>query len=512
MAKLPALPTALDLVKAGTTGKGLPYGKHENITVSVFDRAAYIYDGVKPLASVRLQPDGSGLAVLRGPKDVTTQSVPYVNAFVEGTGQFVIKDWRSPKESPEYGLRAVKGTTVTKSPTVVAATTKVVTANRRAKPVKVAPVSPEETLTTITVSNAPTAAATSSLRGIPGIKFLPKARVKGAGRGFTQVGTTIIPTESYKTLLDAWKLRQNGEIANVLITGPAGTAKTMLVEDFAASLGMPYLKVDGGAIRTADDWAGAFRQDPQTKVWAHRWSPFAQALRTGEPMIIHVDELTRTESPQALNALLGLFDATGTLLVPDANSVLEMPKGILVIATANIGPEFVGTLPIDGAVRQRFPDGIRMEYPPAKIEADLLVSRHGIDLGIAQGLVRMAASQRKDRDNAQMYPSGGIISTRILLYIASRIAIGNRTPREVIKSVLSGQFEVGDDAALSVCVDAQFPKNGTLPSATPEADDTVIIADRHYFVSITGNDDCEYAFPSGELCTRPRNHGIHIDR
>jgi MoxR-like ATPase len=478
--------------------------------VSVFDRAAYIYDGTKPLASVRVQPDGTGLLVLRDGKAITTLSVPYVNAFVEGTGQFVIKDWRSPKESPTYVLRALKLTGTVKTIKVPATTAKAVKANAT-KVVKAQPVM-AEAMTTITVSNAPTAAATSSLRGIPGIKFLPKAKVRGAGRGFTQVGSTIIPTESYKTLLDAWALRQNGGIANVLITGPAGTAKTMLVEDFAASLGMPYLKVDGGAIRTADDWAGAFRQDPQTKVWAHRWSPFAQALRTGEPMIIHVDELTRTESPQALNALLGLFDQTGTLLVPDANAVLSMPKGILVIATANIGPEFVGTLPIDGAVRQRFPDGIRMEYPPKAIEEGLLVARHGIDLGVSQGLVRMAASQRKDRDNAQMYPSGGIISTRILLYIAERIAVGNRTPREVIKSVLSGQFEPGDDAAISVCVDAQFPKSGVLPSATAEGGDTTIIADRHYFATITGGAACEYSFPNGELCERDEANPIHIAR
>jgi hypothetical protein len=155
-----------------------------------------------------------------------------------------------------------------------------------------------------------------------------------------------------------------------------------------------------------------------------------------------------------------------------------------------------------------------MAYPPASIEAGLLVDRHGIDLGVAQGLVRMAAAQRKDRDNAEMYPSGGIISTRILLYIAERIALGNRTPRECIKAVLSAQFEPGDDRSLSVCVDTQFPKNGTLPTATAAAgNDATIIADRHYFADYVGADRCTYTFPNtADACGRPEADPIHISR
>jgi len=508
MAKLPALRAGLDYVQSGDKGTGLPYGKHDDITVSVWDRAASIYDGTVSIASVRCEPNGSVRAQLRNAAAITTRNVPYVNAFLEGSGEFVVKNWRTGS----YGTRAVNAATV--RPVAAAKSTPKVKGT--AKPVAVTAPTPKESFTgpTITVADSPVAAATSGLRGVPGMKFPARAKVKGAGRGFTLVGTTIVPTADYQTMLSAWNLRQKGSLANVLITGPAGTAKTILVEDFAASLGVPYLKVDGGAIRTADDWAGAFRQDPQTKVWAHRWSPFAQALRTGEPCILHIDELTRTESPQALNALLGLMDGSGSLLVPDANTTLEMPKGILIIASANIGPEFVGTLPIDGAVRQRFPDGVRMAYPPAAIETNLLVQRYGIDLGIAQGLVRLAASQRKDRDNAEMYPSGGIISTRILLYIAERIAEGNRTPREVIHAVLAGQFEPGDDNALSVVVDAQFPKNGTLPTATTAAgDDTTIITDRHYYVTLSGSPECDYVFPTNlTACSKPESDPIHMSR
>ena len=286
----------------------------------------------------------------------------------------------------------------------------------------------------------------------------------------------------------------------------------MLVRAFAAYLGVGYLKVDAGAVRTADDWAGAFRQDPNTKTWAHRWSPLALALREGKPCIIHVDELTRTETPAALNAFMGLLDETGTLLVPDANAVLTMPKGILVVATANIGPEFVGTLPLDGAVRQRFPYGIRMTTPSevGGVQASSSSAPESAMTSLL-GLVRMANQQRQHRDDAQQYPSGAIISTRILLSIAERISERNADPREAVISVLQGQFDPGDDAALSVVIESQFPKK-PVPTA-PTGTGATIIAERHWFSGDTSNplSECLHEMSDGTQCLRVTD-GSHPPR
>jgi MoxR-like ATPase len=337
--------------------------------------------------------------------------------------------------------------------------------------------------------------------------MLPKVTLKGAGRGNTDCGGIILPTEQFTVLEDAWHLAQQGDPAAVLLTGPAGTAKTMLVRAFAAYLGVPYLKVDAGAVRTADDWAGAFRQDPNTKTWAHRWSPLAMALREGKPCVLHIDELTRTETPAALNAFMGLLDETGTLLVPDANAVLTMPKGILVVATANIGPEFVGTLPLDGAVRQRFPYGVRMANPSEVNESKLIVKRTGVSDEVAVALVRMANQQRQHRDDAQQYPSGAIISTRILLSIAKRIAVRHADPREAVVSVLQGQFDPGDDAALTVVIDSQFPKK---PVATPPvaAGAASIVTERHWFNG--SGPACAYVLSNGTTCGAVAKSPIHF--
>jgi MoxR-like ATPase len=203
------------------------------------------------------------------------------------------------------------------------------------------------------------------------------------------------------------------------------------------------------------------------------------------------------------------MDETGTLLVTDANTVLTLPKGILVVATANIGPEFVGTLPLDGAVRQRFPLGVRMGYPTEAIEAKLLVDRCGISRETADALVRMAVEQRKARDDAQLYPSGSVISTRMLLSVGDQLA-DNRPARDAVWAVLKAQFDSGDEAALSVVVDSQFPKNA-VPSAPPAAGSPAfIVAERHWFTGINGA-PCLYTFSSGtEVCARDTNDPIHF--
>jgi len=435
-------------------------------------------------------------------------TVPYVNRFLSSTGMVVIMDWRT--KTYRLKARKVAKTTSWKVPPraatllAPAAPPKVVVATPTPAfvPPTVAPT--EQPAAVITVSSE---AAPAHHHVIPGMEYLTKVKAKGAGRGFTNLDSIIIPTADFETLNDAWELRSQGLPAAVLITGPAGTAKTVLVRAFAATLGVPFLKVDGGAVRTADDWAGAFRQDRNTKTWSHRWSPFAEALRAGQPCVILIDELTRTESPQALNALLGLLDTTGSLLVPDANSTLKMPKGILVVATANIGPEFVGTLPLDGAVRQRFPYGVRMDYPPEATEAKLLVDMTGVTADIAERLVRMAVQQRIHRDDAQQYPSGSVISTRVLLNIANRIVLRNTDPRNAVVATLRGQFDPGDEAAISIVVDSQFPKTSPKVSPTEQPAATITVG-KHSFNG-TGPTCERYNYVDNSYCLMPKAHPVH---
>ena len=508
MANIAKLPDGVTIAVSQPAGTVVAYGPHCTTGTSILS-------GTERYAVLH-RKDGLVLATVTEGGDIPLVkldhfdpiTVPYVNRFLAGTGKVIIKDWRTGDYRTKV-RRGAKGKVARPNPPKVADIVALAEASATAFNTPATPVVSEGKGAVITVSADEV--STAKAHSIPGMVTLPKATLKGAGRGHSDMGGIIIPNGDLETLTDAWSIRQDGDPAAVLLTGPAGTAKTQLVRAFAAYLGVPYLKVDAGAIRTADDWAGAFRQDPNTKTWAHQWSPFAQAVRLGVPCILHVDELTRTESPAALNAFMGLLDETGTLSVPDANTVLTMPKGILVVATANIGPEFVGTLPLDGAVRQRFPYGVRMTFPAEAAEAKLLVGRTGVSADIAMALVRMAVQQRLHREDAQQYPSGAIISTRVLLSIAKRIAKG-RDPRTCVLAGLNAQFDPGDDAALSVVVDSQFPKGAKFTAPSGESNPATIVAERHWFV---GMGACDYEFPqgsaaSGSICGRANTDAIHF--
>jgi len=475
------------------------------------------------------QPDGSMHAIAavfangKTPvlhRAITPLNLPYVNKFLVGTGREVKKNWRTGL----YETRNTKGGNSRAARR--AANREAARASSSQHTPNVPPLGADETVTAKPVTYQPVVAeprgatitvsgdANSPLSGVPGVEFMVKTPPKGEGNGWKNVGGIVLPTDQLEELQDAWDTAQSGEVAATLITGPAGTAKTMVVRGFAASLGVPYLKVDAGSVRTVDDWSGMLRQDPATKTWSHRWSPFALALRAGVPMVIHVDELTRTDTPAALNAFMGLLDETGTMLVPDANTVLRMPKGILLVATANIGPEFVGTLPLDGAVRQRFPFGFRMAPPPESHEAKLLVRRTGVSEDVAVRLVRLADEQRKHRDDAQLYPSGAVISTRVLLAAARKIAKG-RDARKALSRTLSIQFDQGDDPAISVLIDSQFPKGWDAVTATPlttEASPATFVTERHYFVPAmkAGAVGCDWTFSDQSRCGRYSTDAIHL--
>jgi MoxR-like ATPase len=521
MAKIPNLTSGKDIAATatGTVNHSLPYGKH--CIVDVYPqqhRAILLTKDATLLADLDTQ--GNLKVALTALDSVT---VAYANKFLVGTGQTIARKWRDAQKGIDtYYLKA--DTAPVRQPrkrrsarrntpsTTVAATPAIFNAATGSVVVPTASPSPVITIAAQTPSGS---AAVHPLAHIPGI-VLPSGKAKvrktGYGTGYMAINDIVVETTTVDTVNDSWAMVQDGDQGHILVTGPSGTAKSVMVAAIAEYLGIPYLKVDGSTIRTADDWAGALRQDPNTKVLGHIWSPFAQVLRTGHPCLVLVDEVNRTESQYALNALLGLLDPLGTLSVPDAATALRMPKGILMVATANIGPEFVGTLPLDPAVRRRFPFGIRTDFPSEKAETQILMDLAHITQDTADRLVRMADQQRRDRNDPVQYPSGNVISTATLVAMAKRMAKGRSPERDVVLSVLRSTFDPDDDRALSVIVDTQFPKVAPSAKAAPAASTPMgsITVERHYYSQNPYGVGCGWSFTNGTKCGKAATDGIHI--
>jgi MoxR-like ATPase len=421
------------LPASGLKGTG-GYGPHCTYFVDEATGVATLTAGGAEIASVT--PSGGATVNLTALNPLT---VAPVNVFIAPHG-VVKKYWRTG----EYRLHGATGPVAApKSPARKSVAPKAVALT--STPVAPTPVAPAPVVTI-----APTG-------DIPGLRVLPKVTAKAMAKGYSRIGEIIAKTRDHETACASLALRRAGHPAAMLITGPAGTAKTRFAEAFAASQGLPFLKIDGGSIRTADDWFGSMRQDAATGRWEWRPSPFTMLMDARREAVVLVDEINRVESERALNGLYGLLDGTGTVYVPDAGRTITMPPGILVMATANIGPEFIGTIPLDGALRDRLPWGVRMEYPVEAVEVKLLGDLTGVGKETAERLVRVANTQREKRHDPIAYPSRSVISTRVLVDVARRITIAGAEPREALWGALRGRFSPEDEPSLSVCVDAQFP-------------------------------------------------------
>ena len=506
MANIPKVPTGHYLAANVKRGGARSFGPYCSVIVIPGDSVVLTDNAGAKLAKVDLT--GKYEVELAQLNPVV---LPYVHRFLSGTTtDRVVKNWRSPTGA--YRLKSVRSAKRARQSASAVVMPVVPTVEVQPSADIVANVVAEMTqpkAATITIAKTASPSVKVAVTNpIPGMIYASSPRkTKSAARGWTLVNDAIVvDNDDLQTMDDGWDLTQQGERGSVVITGPSGTAKTMFVRNWAEARGFDYLKIDCGAVKSVDDWSIHLVQDPNTKVWERKWAPFAQALRAGKPCVILLDELSRTETSAALNALLGLLDDSGTLLVSESNTVLTMPKGIMVVATANIGPEFVGTLPIDGAVLQRFAYGIRMPYPPEAVESGVLVNRTGISSATADALVRLAAQQRLQRDDADAFPSGMTMSLRHLLAMANLIAKGRET-KKAIWAVLKGQFQPGDDKALTTLIDVTFPKITVTPSPA-EPTPATIVTGRHWFHGSGAN--CTYVQPGVYIeCGMALSHPVH---
>ena len=177
------------------------------------------------------------------------------------------------------------------------------------------------------------------------------------------------------------------------------------------------------------------------------------------------------------------------------------------MATANIGPEFVGTLPLDGAVQRRFPYGVPHDQSDGVGGVETVGEANGYQRRSRCGLGSHGEPAAAASGRCSAVPSGAIVGTRILLSIAKRIAKRNTEPRKAVISTLRAQFGPGDDAALSVVIDSFFPKKpvSTTPTATVGA---TIVTERHWFIG--GSVLCEKVLTDGALCGRVQPDPIHF--
>ncbi len=199
----------------------------------------------------------------------------------------------------------------------------------------------------------------------------------------------------------------------VLIKGPTGCGKTRFIHHMAARLGVPLHTVSCHDDLSAADLVGRHLIGERGTWWSD--GPLTRAVREGA--ICYLDEVVEARKDTTV-ILHPLADDRRALPIERTGELLQAPPEFMLVVSYNPGYQNLlkGMKP---STRQRFV-AIRMGYPQAKIECDVVMRETQVDELKAQRLVQLAGALRtlKDHDLEEA------ASTRLLVYAATLMRSG----------------------------------------------------------------------------------------
>jgi hypothetical protein len=174
----------------------------------------------------------------------------------------------------------------------------------------------------------------------------------------------VYGVEDFKTFD---KARSNG--INVLIYGPTGPGKTTAVEAWAAARGLRMATVSGNASMESRQLFGGFIPDG---IGGYGWidGPVTDVVRNGGVLLL--DEMNFI-SPKIYTTLYPLTDGRRCITLLDhMGETITAHKDLTIFATMN--PDYIGTTPLNFAMRNRFDIQLSWDYDDA-VEAKLVSSK-----------------------------------------------------------------------------------------------------------------------------------------
>lgn len=211
---------------------------------------------------------------------------------------------------------------------------------------------------------------------------------------------------------------------NIMMTGPAGTGKTIAAKHLVQALDRPDFYFNLGA--TQDPRATLIGNTHFSKDDGTYFSEslFVKAIQT-ENAVILLDELSRAH-PEAWNILMTVLDLNQRYLrldEKDGAPTIKVAPGVSFIATANIGNEYTSTRVMDRALQDRFIT-IEMDTLDKEMEFKLLQMKYpAAEPKSLDAIAEIAALTRKEVRSSNPKLTSAL-STRAAVELASLIYDG----------------------------------------------------------------------------------------
>ncbi|MGU3650120.1 AAA family ATPase [Mycolicibacterium sp. A43C] len=227
--------------------------------------------------------------------------------------------------------------------------------------------------------------------------------------------TTHVPPNTYLALDNEVMLFEQAfrQHLPVMLTGPTGCGKTILVEHMGALLRRPVITISCHDDLTSSDLVGRFMIAGGDVTWTD--GPLTRAVKTGA--ICYLDEVVEARH-DSLAVLHSLTDHRRALYLDRAGEVVDALETFMLVCSYN--PAYRSSLKeLKASFRQRFVT-LAMDYLPPDREASVIIAETELDPAAAARLVRCATAIRTADRAFHFEPP----STRVLVTAAQLIVAG----------------------------------------------------------------------------------------
>lgn len=210
----------------------------------------------------------------------------------------------------------------------------------------------------------------------------------------------------------------------VLLKGPTGCGKTRFMEYMSWHLHRSMITVSCHDDLTASDLVGRYLVKGGETVWVD--GPLTRAVRSGS--LCYLDEVVEARKDTTV-VIHPLCDDRRLLPIDKLGEVLEAPPEFALTVSYNPGYQSV-LKDLKQSTRQRFV-ALEFGYPPADLEARIVVNEANVDNQTAEQLVKIGHMTRNLKDNG--LDEGA--STRLLVN-AGKLMARNIPPTVACQSAI----------------------------------------------------------------------------